>query len=132
MGLGLPGLRSVITVNESYSPSGSGAEPSPPIPASERPANTPGQEDTGSGGVELKVIRPLKLAWVPFRRCLAPNAAEGPGRPEQTALGETEPVTRTVDPLEAGLARKGQMHRIEPDRTMGFRDQILRSVVKVT
>ena len=54
------------------------------------------------------------------------------GSPEQAALGETEPVTRAVDPLEAGLARKGQMHRIEPDRTMGFRDQILRSVVKVT
>ena len=34
-GLGLPDLRSVITVNESYSPSGSGAEPSPPI----RPQN---------------------------------------------------------------------------------------------
>ena len=55
-----------------------------------------------------------------------------PGSPEQAALGETEPVTRAVDPLEAGLAQKGQMHRIEPDQTMGFRDQILRSVVEVT
>ena len=54
------------------------------------------------------------------------------GRPEQAALGETELVTLAVHPLEAGLAQKGQMHRIEPDQTMGFRDQILRSVVEVT
>ena len=35
-----------------------------------------------------------------------------PGSPEQAALGETEPVTRAVHPLEAGLAQKGQMHRM--------------------
>ena len=29
---------------------------------------------------------------------------QGRERPEQAALGETEPVTQEVDPLEAGLA----------------------------
>ena len=124
--LGLQRLRTVITVNESYCPSGSGAEFSPPIPASGHPENTPGQEDTGSGGVELKVIRTSGWLWVPFRRLSGAGRCRRPGSPEQAALGETDPVTRAVDPLEAGLAQKGQMHRIEPDRTMGFRDQILR------
>ena len=76
------------------------------------------------------MIRPL--SWLgAISEVSGAGRCRRPGRPEQAALGETEPVTRAVDPLEAGLARKGQMHRIEPDRTMGFRDQILRSVVKV-
>ena len=69
---------------------------------------------------------------IPPACLLRAMAIRGPGSPEQAALGETEPVTRVVDPLEAGLAQKGQMYRIEPDQTMGFRDQILRSVVEVT